>query len=98
MSEIAERARVTDEQRRAALAAAVAREVGGGWHVESQTDTQAVLIRPGTKVNHILHLLLTIITLGVWALVWIWIAVFKKREHHKVIQVDGFGNVTVRKR
>lgn len=98
MSDTATAVEPTPEQRRQALANAVAREVGGGWHVESQTDTQAVLVRPGTRVNHILHLLLTLITLGAWGLVWIWIAVFKKREHHKVVTVDGFGNVTVAKR
>jgi hypothetical protein len=91
-------AEASPDTRREALANAVAREVGGGWHVESQTDYQAVLVRPGTKVNHILHLLLTLITLGVWAIVWIFLAITHKREHHKVVQVDGFGNVSVTNR
>lgn len=95
MSEAVEISSVSEQQRREALANAVSREVGGGWHVESQADYQAVLVKHGTKVNHILHLLLTLITLGLWALVWIWVAVFKKREHHKVIAVDAFGNMSV---
>lgn len=85
----------TDAQRKQALAAAVSREIGGGWNVQSQTDYQAVLVRPGTKVNHILHLILTILTLGVWLLVWIPLSIMRKREKHKVVTVDGFGNVTV---
>ena len=31
--------------------------------------------RPG--INHILHLLLTIVTGGIWAIVWILVAIFK---------------------
>lgn len=77
------------------LANRVSSELGGGWHVESQSEFQAVLVRPGTRVNHILHLILSILTLGLWLIVWVWIAFFKKREHHKVIQVDAFGNVSV---
>lgn len=88
----------TDAERKQALSVAVTREVGGGWSVQSQTDFQAVLIRPATKVNHILHLILTIITLGAWGIVWILIAVFHKRELHKVVLVDAFGNVTVTRR
>lgn len=33
----------TPDERKAALARAVANEVRNGWHVESQTDYQAVL-------------------------------------------------------
>ena len=88
----------TPDQRRAALAQTVSREIGGGWHVESQTDYQAILVRPGTKVNHILHLLLSIVTIGLWIPVWIVVAATKKREHHKVVAVDGFGNVSVTNR
>lgn len=98
MTQVQERPTTTEQQRREKLAAAVSREVGGGWHVESQSDHQAVLVRPGTKVNHILHLILSVLTLGFWIPVWILIAVLKKREHHKVVSVDGFGNVTVVKR
>ena len=86
------------DERKQALANAVAREVGGGWHVESQTDYQAVLVRPATRINHVLHLLLTLITFGLWAIVWIFLAITHKRERHRVILVDGFGNVTVQNR
>ncbi len=48
----------------------LSRQVGSllmqGRRVESQSDFQAVLIR-GHSVNHILHLILTLITLGTWA-------------------------------
>ena len=89
---------VTDMERREALARRVGQEVGGGWHVESQSEFQAVLVKPGTNVSHLLHLILTLLTLGLWAIVWILVAVFKSREHHKVIAVDAFGNVSVKRR
>lgn len=83
----------TPDERKAFLARAVGMEVQRGWHVQSQTDYQAVIIKPGTKVNHILHLILTLVTLGVWSLVWIVVAVTHKREHRAVLDVDQFGNV-----
>lgn len=85
------------EERKAALARAVATEVRGGWHVQSQTDYQAVMLKPGTKVNHLLHLILSLVTLGIWLIVWLFVAVTHKREHRKVIDVDAFGGVNVQK-
>jgi len=31
--------------------------------------------RPRRKPNHVLHLLLTIITVGLWGLVWIFVSI-----------------------
>lgn len=81
--------------RRAVIAAAVASGVSSGARVESQSDYQAVLVY-GKRVNHILHLLLTIVTAGLWLLVWIPLAILggEKRE---LVQVDDYGNLTKRK-
>ena len=54
---------------RAALDRAVANELAGGAELVSQTSTNAVLTK-GKKVNHILHLLLSVITAGIWLIVW----------------------------
>lgn len=88
---------VDPEQRKAALALAVATEVSKGWHVQSQTDYQAVMLKPGTKVNHLLHLILSLITLGIWLVVWLLVTVLHKREHRAVVQVDPHGHVAVLK-
>lgn len=45
-----------------------------------QKDTLAV----GTRPNHILHLILTILTGGCWALVWIFLWVFSGRYRCQV--------------
>jgi hypothetical protein len=46
-----------------------------GYHVEIQTAELTQLVR-GHRVNHILHLLLTVFTAGLWLPVWIGVAAF----------------------
>lgn len=79
------------EERRARLDAAVANTVSGGWRVESRTDYQAVLVR-GKNHSHLLHLVLTLVTLGLWLLVWIPLAIFGG-EKRATMSVDAAGMV-----
>lgn len=79
------------DQRRQTLAMAVASEVARGGRVESQTDTSAIIVT-GSKPNHVLHLLLTILTCFLWAIVWIAVAIGQK-EHRASISVDPYGQV-----
>ena len=65
---------------------AVAQYVKWGWRVESRTETQAVIVK-GRRPNHILHLILTILTLGVWAIVWLMVAAFGG-EKRKTLSQD----------
>lgn len=60
----------SEPERRGALAQGVALQVGEGCRIESQSDFQAVVVK-GSKPNHLLHLILTLVTLGAWAFVWI---------------------------
>jgi hypothetical protein len=86
----AETGKKTPDERKALLAQAVVNWVHGGWRVESQTDFQAVMVK-GRRPNHILHLILTLITLGVWAIVWILLTVLGG-EKRSVVSVDEYGN------
>lgn len=79
---------------RGRLAAEVAAYVRGGWRVEAQADNYAV-VATGNRPNHILHLILTLITFGLWAIVWIIVSL-AGGEKRKTIQVDGYGNVITR--
>ncbi len=79
------------EQRRRNLAQAVQSEVAAGWRVESQTDESAVLAKGGTT-NHLLHLILTVVSCGLWGLVWIAMVVINQRKT-LMLRVDEFGNV-----
>lgn len=83
------------EDRRAALAAAIADEVRRGGRVESQSDYQAVIVH-GKRVNHVLHLLLSILLIGIWLIVWLLLIV-TGGEKRIIIEVDARANVTRRK-
>lgn len=79
------------DRRRQQLAQLVSQEVARGSRVESQTDFQAVLVK-GKPVNHVLHVILSVVTCGFWLLVWPVVAVFGG-EKRKVIAVDDYGHV-----
>lgn len=46
----------------------------------------------GKRPNHVLHLILTLVTFGFWVIVWIILAVTLHESRH-IISVDEFGNV-----
>ncbi len=69
----------TDAERRAALDSRVARELAEGGNLESQTGYNAVIVK-GKKVNHILHLILSVLTAGVWLIVWAILVLTNKRQ------------------
>ncbi|MPZ23675.1 MAG: hypothetical protein GEU28_09040 [Dehalococcoidia bacterium] len=83
------------EERRAVLAQHVAQAVASGARVQSQSDAMAVVVR-GSRVNHLLHFLVGVFTLGIWWVVWLVIAV-TGGEKRQMIQVDEFGNVLVQR-
>lgn len=81
------------EERKALLAQAVNTQVTQGAKVESQSDTQAVLVK-GAPVNHILHLILSLVTCGVWLLVWGGVAIFGGEKRY-VAAIDEYGNTNI---
>lgn len=81
----------SDAERKTALAEAVAHELVDGCRVEPVSDYEVVVVK-GSRPNHGLHLILTVVTLGLWALVWIPASIFQ-REHRASISVDRFGAV-----
>lgn len=82
-------------ERKVLLAQHVQHEVAKGGRVESQNDTSAVMIY-GKPVNHVLHFLITLFTVGLWLFVWMAVAIFGG-EKRKMVVVDEFGNVQVQK-
>jgi hypothetical protein len=68
-----------------------------GWRLESASEFEAVLSRNKCP-NHLLHLFLTLLTLCLWAIVWIaqTKASRRKRElEYRRISVDAWANWTV---
>lgn len=66
-----------------ALHAQIKQAVRRGWRVESQTASQVVLVK-GHRPNHILHLLLSVVTVGIWIPIWLIVAV-TSREKRRVV-------------
>jgi hypothetical protein len=68
-------------------------EVVAGGRVEAQGEFNAVM-RFGKPVNHVLHLILTVVTLGFWSLVWLILFVVAQTNSGTVtLNVDEYGNV-----
>jgi len=88
------RAFVPDNIRRTVLAKAVQIEVLAGGRVETQGEFNAALRFGGKPVNHILHLLLSLVTLGLWVLVWIAMAISSAMSKYTVtLTVDEYGDL-----
>lgn len=84
---------LTAEERADALAKALNYQTAHGWRVVSQSQTEAQLEK-GKNTSHGLHIFLTIITLGLWLLVWIPLSIFAGLKHRRVA-VDAYGKVTI---
>ena len=67
----------------------------GHWRVESQSDYNAIVVK-GSRPNHILHLILSIVTFGIWLIVWLIVALVLKEKRY-LLTVDAYGNTTTRK-
>lgn len=85
---------LTTEQRAEILNVEVARLVNQGWAAESVAGTQAVLFR-GRRIGWFWNLLLTLVTSGLWAIVWV-IRVLKNSGDRIVIYVDESGIIRQR--
>lgn len=79
------------EQQARLVSMLVANAVSSGWRVEYQGDDSAVVVR-GRRPNHVLHLLLTIFTLGLWGTVWVLVSL-SSSDTRKAVRVDDQGNV-----
>lgn len=80
-------------ERKMKLGQAVQAEVVQGGVIESQSDFNAI-IRYGKPVNHVLHLILTIVTCGLWGGVWILVWVVSAQAKKSIaLQVNEFGQV-----
>ena len=64
------------EERTERLAGAVAVDLQrNGARIQSESDYQGVMGK-GSWANHILHLILTLVALGLWVFVWVAVAGF----------------------
>jgi hypothetical protein len=87
--------RKSADARKEILARLVVAQVAQGARVETQSDYQAVLVR-GHRPNNTLHLVLTLVTAGVWGIVWIALALIGG-EKRSVGSVDEWGNSSIQR-
>lgn len=82
-------------QRSEILSSTIARYIKQGYKLQDKNETAftATMYREAEKTNHILHLLLTLVTCFLWVLIWGGKAAFKKGAHSVYIKVDEYGNV-----
>lgn len=71
------------------LDAEIERRLASGWRVESDYGNTVTLVK-GQRVNHILHLLLSIFTAGAWILVWLVLAAFGGERRTAFTYDDSF--------
>jgi hypothetical protein len=82
--------KITNAEKDSKLALAIANEVSAGWRVESQSSIQAVMAK-GKAINHTLHIIFSVLTLGTWLVIYIPIYLVNRRKV-KIIRVDDYGN------
>jgi hypothetical protein len=87
--------RKSSEERKELLARTVTGQLASGARIESQSDYNAVVVR-GKPVNHVLHLIISLVTLSLWVPVWIILAIVGG-EKRSIVTVDEYGNAAVQK-
>lgn len=85
---------LTQKERNALLLRKLRQLSVSGWSAESQSESQPVMVR--SVPHHRLHLILTLATIGVWALVWIALVLIGS-ERRVAASVDEWGNTRVRR-
>lgn len=80
---------LTADERKELLADVIAVQMSKGYRIESQADFSAVMVK-GHRINHVLHLILSILTLGAWLIVWFFVWAFAG-ERRLAITIDEYG-------
>jgi hypothetical protein len=86
----------SDAERQLVLQKKIADYTAMGWEFKSQSQFSAVFIKR-KKVNHILHLILSVVTSGFWLLVWLALVLINMNAiaETKVISIDERGLVQI---
>jgi hypothetical protein len=85
---------VTPEERSARMSSMLI-DASAFGHVTPLGPYQAQLVQPGDKVNHVLHLLLSVVTAGLWLVVWLLIASHSSPERRHILSIDENGQTWV---
>jgi hypothetical protein len=83
------------EQRKAMLDSALNLYGAKGFRIENRSDFQATVSK-GKETRHVLHIVLTVITLGFWLIIYIplWLLTGIRR---RLVSIDDYGNTIEQK-
>lgn len=82
---------LTPQHRADILNGAIAQQLSIGGRLVANTPPHAV-VSFGGEANHVLHLLLSLVTCGFWLIIWFLVAV-TSGERRVTLYVDEFGRV-----
>ena len=83
-------------ERKELLARSVQSHVAQGYRVESAAGDYGAVLVKGHKPNHLMHLIITLLTAGVWLVGWL-IRIAMGGEKRLMLAVDEYGNVLPQK-
>ena len=84
---------LSHEERMKVLNQEIIKHQAQGKRVESQIEYHVILVQK-QDVNHVLHLILSLCTAGLWLVVWA-IMVLQTKDIREVLQVDEHGRITL---
>ncbi|MCY3915760.1 MAG: 3'-5' exonuclease [Chloroflexi bacterium] len=84
---------ISESERQQILNEAIIQHQATGARLESRVGFQAVFVTQ-EKTNHILHLIVTLITGGLWLPVWVLLALTRKKKR-EALQVDEYGEASL---
>lgn len=85
---------LSTEERTFVLQRELASRTAVGWQVELLTPTSATIVRYPPRANHVLHVVLSFLTCGLWIPIWIVVAVIEgsRRVRRYIVMVDPHGH------
>lgn len=83
--------RLPDDRRAAIMQQALRDLQFRGYHIEAVDGARAIVVT-GTPVNHVLHVLLTVFTCGLWLPVWL-LLIGLGGVKHRHVYIDEYGNL-----
>jgi hypothetical protein len=85
----------TPDERKSVLDRTLQQYGAQGWRIETRSDFQATIAK-GKEISHVLHLFLTLLTVGIWLIFWLGLGVAGGVKR-RMITVDEYGNVVEQK-
>ena len=73
---------------------AVANRINHGWRIVSETRTDTLMAK-GERINHLVHILLTVISVGIWGIYYGLRLIFGGLKQVRITK-DSKGNARVK--